>query len=85
MRFAHWVFLRVIQLAASFGAAAACVETLIEFPNVTEQASAKLLGYLARPGTGLSGLLANQSNRAEPYPAVVVLHGCGASLATLRK
>jgi dienelactone hydrolase len=77
MRIAHWVFLLVIGLPASFGAAAARAGTLIEFPNLSEQVPAKLLGYLARPDAGLSGLLANQSNRAEPYPAVVVLHGCG--------
>jgi dienelactone hydrolase len=77
LRIAHWVFLLAIGLAASFGAAAARAGTLVEFPNVSEQAPAKLLGYLARPDAGLSGLLANQSNRAEPYPAVVVLHGCG--------
>jgi dienelactone hydrolase len=64
-------------LPASFAAAAARAGTLVEFPNVSEKTPAKLLEYLARPDVGLSGLLADQSNRAEPYPAVVVLHGCG--------
>ena len=34
------------------------------------------MGYLTRPDAGLSALLGSHSNRAGPYPAVVVLHGC---------
>jgi dienelactone hydrolase len=78
LRIAHWVFLLAIGLAPSFGAAAARAGTLVEFPNVSERAPAKLRGYLWRPDAGLSGLLAKQSIHAEPYPAVVVLHACGA-------
>jgi hypothetical protein len=77
LRIAHWVFLLAIGLAPSFGAAAARAGTLVEFPNVSERAPAKLRGYLWRPDAGLSGLLAKQSIHAEPYPAVVVLHACG--------
>lgn len=61
----------------SSGIAAAHAGALVEFPNLSDQAPTKLLGYLARPDTGWSGMLGGQSNRAGPYPAVVVLHGCG--------
>jgi len=77
MRNAPRIFLLAIGLAAPFGAAAGHAGTLVEFPNVSEQAPAKLLGYLARPDAGLSGMLGNHPNPAAPYPAVVVLHGCG--------
>jgi dienelactone hydrolase len=70
------IFLLVIGLACSLGAAAGRAGSLVEFPGVSEQPPAKLLGYLARPDAGLSCLLANHANRALPYPAVVVLHGC---------
>lgn len=53
-----------IALALWLVAGGAAAGTLVEFANVSEQAP-KLRGYLARPG--LEG----------PYPAVVVLHGCG--------
>jgi dienelactone hydrolase len=36
-----------------------------------------LIGYLARPGAGLSALIATTPGDVAPYPAVVVLHGCG--------
>jgi dienelactone hydrolase len=40
--------------------------SLVEFDNVSEHAKpAQLFGYLARP------------DGAGPFPAVVVLHGCG--------
>jgi dienelactone hydrolase len=46
------------------GGGTASAGSLVEFPNVSER-EPKLLGYLARPaGDG-------------PFPAVVVLHGCG--------
>ena len=77
MRNAPRIFLLAIGLAASLGAAVGHAGTLVEFPNVSEQAPAKLLGYLARPDAGLSGMLGNHPNPAAPYPAVVVLHGCG--------
>ena len=70
------ILVLAIGFAASLGAAAGHAGTLVEFPNVSEHAPAKLLGYLARPDAGLSGMLGNHSNPA-PYPAVVVLHGCG--------
>jgi dienelactone hydrolase len=53
-----------IALASCLSAGPALAGSLVEFPNVSEQAP-KLRGYLARPR--LEG----------PYPAVVVLHGCG--------
>ena len=77
MRNALRIFLLAIGFAASLGAAAGHAGTLVEFPNLSEQAPAKLLGYLARPDAGLSGMLGSHSNPAAPYPAVVVLHGCG--------
>ena len=35
-----------------------------------------VVGYLARPDTGLSAVLTSRSNGAERYAAVVVLHRC---------
>jgi len=49
---------------------------LVEFPNLPDHAPSKLLGYLARPDAGLSALLGSRCDYGEPYPAVVVLHGC---------
>jgi hypothetical protein len=64
IRLALRMSLLAIGLASLFGAGAAPAGPLIEFPNVSER-EPKLLGYLARPtGEG-------------PFPAVVVLHGCG--------
>ena len=77
MRNALRVLLLAVGLAVAFGTSPGHAGTLVEFPNVSEQAPAKLLGYLARPDAGLSGMLGNHSNRAAPHPAVVVLHGCG--------
>jgi fermentation-respiration switch protein FrsA (DUF1100 family) len=78
MRIAHWVFLIAIGLAFSLGTAGGRAPgSLVEFQSVSEQMPARLLGYLARSDAGLSGVLANHANRAGPYPAVVVLHGCG--------
>ena len=71
------MFLLAIGLASSLGAAAGHAGTLVEFPNVSDREPTKLLGYLTRPDAGLSGMLGSHSNRAGPYPAVVVLHGCG--------
>ena len=70
------IFLLAIGLASWLGAAAGRAGALVEFPSLSEQAPTKLLGYLARPDTGLSGMLGGPSNRAGPFPAVVVLHGC---------
>jgi dienelactone hydrolase len=49
----------------------------VEFPNLPGREPATLNGYLARPDTGLSALMDTTSRGAAPYPAVVVLHGCG--------
>ncbi len=52
--------------------------TLVEFPNLPGREPVHLLGYLARPDTGLSGLTSTTKNDdAAPWPAVVMLHGCG--------
>jgi dienelactone hydrolase len=56
---------------------AASAGALVEFPNLPGQAPAGLVGYLARPDRGLSGLLGDGAGSVERYPAVVVLHGCG--------
>src|SRR5215472_13707557 len=77
MRIAFRIFLLAIGLASSLDAATGHAGQLIEFPNLPTHAPAKLLGYLARPDTGLSRMLGSHSDRAGPYPAVVVLHGCG--------
>jgi dienelactone hydrolase len=76
MGIAPRIFLLAIGLACWL-AAAGRAGTLVEFPNLSEQPPTKLRGYLARPDAGLSALLGGNSNRAEPYPAVVALHGCG--------
>jgi dienelactone hydrolase len=78
MRTAPLISLLAIGLAASsLGAAAGRAGDLVEFPSVSEQAPTKLLGYLARPDVGFSAVLGGASNPVAPYPAVVVLHGCG--------
>jgi dienelactone hydrolase len=77
MGLAFRISLLAIGLAAWLGATTGRAGALVEFPNVSEQAATKLLGYLARPDVGLSALLGGNSNRGAPYPAVVVLHGCG--------
>ena len=77
MRIAFRIFLLAIGLASSLDAATGHAGQLIEFPNLPTHAPAKLLGYLARPDTGLSRMLGSHSDRAGAYPAVVVLHGCG--------
>jgi hypothetical protein len=56
----------IVALAVWLAAEPGQAGSLVEFDNVSEHAKpAQLFGYLARPdGTG-------------PFPAVVVLHGCG--------
>jgi dienelactone hydrolase len=76
MRIALRICLFAIGFASSFGAATGRAGALIEFPNLPEHAPANLLGYLARPDTGLSAMLGSHPDRAGPFPAVVVLHGC---------
>jgi dienelactone hydrolase len=65
-----------IGLICWLGAGAAQAGSLVEFPNVSEQGPARLLGYLARPNSGLAAIRGSPSSVAGPYPAVVVLHGC---------
>jgi dienelactone hydrolase len=77
MRIAFRICLLAIGLASWLGAATGRAGELIEFPNLAGQAPARLLGYLARPDAGLSAMLNSHSDRAAPYSAVVVLHGCG--------
>jgi dienelactone hydrolase len=76
MRVAPWAFLLAIGLIASLLTGAASAGALVEFPNVSERSPARLLGYLARPDTGVSKVLGSHSNDARPYASVVVLHGC---------
>jgi dienelactone hydrolase len=52
--------------------------TFVEFPNLSGREPAHLIGYLARPDAGLSALMSTaRDDAAAPYPAVVMLHGCG--------
>jgi dienelactone hydrolase len=69
-----WLLLAV-ALAAGICASAAQGGTFVQFPNVSDRAP-PLVGYLARPDAGLSGLIAGPERKADRYPAVVVLHGC---------
>jgi len=69
-----WLLLAV-ALAAGICASAAQGGTFVQFPNVSDRAP-PLVGYLARPDAGLSGLVAGPERKADRYPAVVVLHGC---------
>jgi dienelactone hydrolase len=77
MRLLPRTYLVVIGFAYWLGAATGRAGDLVEFPNLADHAPSKLLGYLARPDAGLSGMLGSHSSYAGPYPAVVVLHGCG--------
>ena len=85
MRIAHWVFLLTTGLASTLGVASGLAGALVEFPNISDRAPTKLLGYLTRPDAGLSGMLGCLSHHAGPYPAVVVLHGCGGTSSHSRK
>lgn len=77
MRLGFWTFLLAIGLASLLGIRHASAGSMVEFPNVSEQAP-KLVGYLARPDRGLSALLGagGGASNVVQYPAVVVLHGC---------
>ncbi len=72
MRVAFRTSVLAVGLVSLLGAGAASAGALVEFPNTSGQAP-KLLGYLARPDTGLSAELGSPSNNGA---AVVVLHGC---------
>jgi dienelactone hydrolase len=76
MRLAFRISLLAIGLVSLLGVGAASAGTLAEFPNLAGHTPASLIGYLARPDAGLSAELGDPSNAGEPYPAVVVLHGC---------
>ena len=65
-----------ITVAGWLGAGPGQAGSLVGFPNVSDTAP-PLVGYLARPDAGLSGLTAGAGKRADSYPAIVVLHGCG--------
>jgi dienelactone hydrolase len=75
---ASWKLFRLALIGVSvvswLGASTALAGSLVEFPNVSDKAP-PLVGYLARPDAGLSGLAGSKSQA--PYPGVVVLHGCG--------
>jgi dienelactone hydrolase len=61
--------LLVLMLTWIVSAADAAAAQLVQFSAPAGTASTKLLGYLAKPGG------------AGPFPAVVILHGCGGLLA----
>jgi hypothetical protein len=54
IRIAPRILLLAIGLASSLGAATGRAGALVEFPNFSDQAPTKLLGYLAQPDAGLS-------------------------------
>jgi dienelactone hydrolase len=66
-----------VIIATFIGYAPSMAGTLVEFPNLPGREPGHLIGYLARPGAGLSALIGTTPGGAAPYPAVVVLHGCG--------
>jgi dienelactone hydrolase len=57
--------------------APALAGSLVGFSNLPGREPKQLIGYLARPDTGLSALIGTTPRNVLPYPAVVVLHGCG--------
>jgi hypothetical protein len=67
----------LIVLATFVGCGSALAGTLVEFPNTPGREPKQLIGYLAQPGSGLSTLIGTRPAGAVPYPAVIVLHGCG--------
>ena len=66
-----------VIIATFIGYGPTSAGTLVEFPSLPGREPVHLIGYLARPGAGLSALIATTPGDAAPYPAVVVLHGCG--------
>jgi len=69
-------FVLAIGFASLLRAGVAAAGTLVQFPNLPGQTPANLVGYLARPDTGLSLILGGGSADSARHPAVVVLHGC---------
>jgi dienelactone hydrolase len=69
--------LLLIIIATFIGDGRALAGTLVEVPNLPGRQPVHLIGYLARPDAGLSALISTTRGGAAPYPAVVVLHGCG--------
>jgi dienelactone hydrolase len=70
--------LLLVIIATLIGDGSTSAGTLVEFPNLSGREPGHLLGYLARPDTGLSALTSTtKDDAAAPYPAVVLLHGCG--------
>jgi dienelactone hydrolase len=68
--------LLLVIIATFIGDGPTLAGTLVEFPNLPGREPGHLMGYLTRPGTGLSALIGTTHGDAAPYPAVVVLHGC---------
>ena len=66
-----------VILAMFTGGGSGLAGTLVEFPNLPGREPTRIIGYLARPDAGLAALMSTMSRDAPPYPAVVVLHGCG--------
>ena len=58
------IFLLAIGLASALSIGAGHAGPLVEFPNLSDHAPAKLLGYLARPDASLSGMLGSHSTPA---------------------
>jgi len=71
------VLLLVIIIASFISGGSTFAGTVVEFSNLPGREPAHLVGYLARPGVGLSALLSTTRGDPPPYPAVVVLLGCG--------
>ena len=72
----RWLLL-VLVLATCIGGDPVIAGVLIEFPNLPGREPVRLIGYLARPDNGLSALTREPPGNTAPYPAVVLLHGCG--------
>src|SRR5215470_14001689 len=69
--------LLLVILTTFIGDGPALASSLLEFPNLPGREPVQLIGYLARPDTGLSALIRTTSRDVAPYPGVIVLHGCG--------
>ena len=74
-------FLLAIGFASLLGAGVAAAGTLVQFPNLPGQTPAKLVGYLARPDTGLSLILGSGSADSSRHPAVACCMAAAASPA----